>query len=60
LRIPGAVARKLGHYVYVYTDPRDGRVFYVGKGKGQRALALIKGQGLTLKVGARLSRGVRG
>lgn len=39
LRIPGPVARKLGHYVYVYVDPLDDRVFYVGKGKGQRALA---------------------
>jgi hypothetical protein len=29
----------LGWYVYVYVDPLDGKVFYVGKGKGGRALA---------------------
>ncbi len=37
--IPPAVARKLGHYVYLYVNPLDGSVFYVGKGKGGRALA---------------------
>ncbi len=37
--IPPAVARKLGHYVYLYVNPLDGSVFYVGKGKGSRALA---------------------
>ena len=24
---------KLGHYVYVYVDPRTDEVFYIGKGK---------------------------
>lgn len=24
------------HYVYTYTDPRNGEVFYVGKGKNNR------------------------
>lgn len=27
---------KLGYYVYVLIDPRDSKVFYVGKGKGNR------------------------
>lgn len=27
---------KLGYYVYLLTDPRNGKVFYVGKGKGNR------------------------
>jgi hypothetical protein len=37
--IPRAVARSLGHYVYLYVNPLDGSVFYVGKGQGARALA---------------------
>ena len=39
LRIPRAVASKLGCYVYVYVNPSDDSVFYVGKGKGTRALS---------------------
>lgn len=38
-RIPPAVARKLGHYVYLYVNPTNNAVFYVGKGGGGRALA---------------------
>jgi hypothetical protein len=34
---PG-MAEALGHYVYLYVDPRDGKVFYIGKGKGERCL----------------------
>ena len=37
-RIPPAVARKLGHYVYLYVDPRDRSIFYVGKAVRGRAL----------------------
>lgn len=33
------VARRLGHYVYLYVDPRDRKVFYVGKGRANRAFA---------------------
>jgi hypothetical protein len=38
-KIPAPVARKLGHYVYLYVNPLDHSIFYVGKGKGGRALA---------------------
>ena len=34
---PG-MAERLGYYVYLYVDPRDGKVFYIGKGKGERCL----------------------
>ena len=34
---PG-MAEKLGYYVYLYIDPRDGKVFYIGKGKDDRCL----------------------
>lgn len=36
--LPG-VAEKLGSYVYLLINPRDGRIFYVGKGKGDRCFA---------------------
>lgn len=34
--IPHEVALALRYYVYALRDPRDGRVFYVGKGVGDR------------------------
>lgn len=40
--ISPAVADSLGWYVYLYVDPRDGTVFYVGKGRGQRCLAHLR------------------
>jgi len=27
---------KLGYYVYILIDPRNNKIFYVGKGKGNR------------------------
>ncbi len=39
--IPKEVARHLGHYVYLYVTSR-GKVFYVGKGQGQRAVAHVE------------------
>lgn len=39
LRIRPEVATKLRYYVYVYVDPRDDQIFYVGKGCRGRALA---------------------
>ncbi|MEO8426627.1 MAG: hypothetical protein ABI651_05890 [Verrucomicrobiota bacterium] len=43
---PPSVQKKLRYYVYVYLDPRDGEVFYVGKGNGNRAFAhLLEGAG---------------
>jgi len=37
--LPAGVAEHLGHYVYLYVDPRTGEPFYVGKGVGERVLA---------------------
>ena len=36
---PTNIHSKLLYYVYLYIDPRDQSVFYVGKGKGNRAFA---------------------
>ena len=44
-RIPPEVAAQIGYYVYVYSDPRTGRPFYVGKGRGSRVLAHSHGRG---------------
>jgi hypothetical protein len=41
-RVAPAVAKKLGYYVYLYVNPLDGSVFYVGKGKSGRALAHLR------------------
>ena len=34
-----AVQEKLGYYVYLLTDPRDGKIFYIGKGKDNRVFS---------------------
>ncbi|MFC7432009.1 MULTISPECIES: hypothetical protein [unclassified Agrococcus] len=39
IRIPYEVADALRYYVYALRDPRDGHVFYVGKGAGARIQA---------------------
>lgn len=41
-RISRTVAERLGHYVYIYVDPRDESIFYVGKGRNGRALAHLR------------------
>ena len=35
-RFPPEVANKLEYYVYRLIDPRNGEIFYVGKGRGDR------------------------
>jgi uncharacterized protein len=36
------VREKLKYYVYIYRDPRNDEVFYVGKGKGNRAFIHLR------------------
>jgi hypothetical protein len=49
-RIPAEVADHLGYYVYLYSDPRDGQPFYVGKGQGSRVLAHLSAETESRKV----------
>ena len=36
------VSKALANYVYKLIDPRDGKVFYIGKGRGDRVLSHIR------------------
>lgn len=59
-KIPQKVIEKLQHYVYVYVDPADNSIFYVGKGVGQRALSHLSDGGKsdkTEKIKAIYNRG---
>ena len=38
-KFPRHIVEKLGWYVYALQDPRSRRVFYIGKGKGNRVFA---------------------
>jgi hypothetical protein len=41
-RIPQFVIEQLGYYVYLYVNPIDNKIFYVGKGKGNRVLTHLE------------------
>ncbi len=49
-RFTPKVIERLGHYVYLYLDPRTGEPFYVGKGKGNRCFAHLKDTSMTRKA----------
>jgi hypothetical protein len=44
------VIEKLGWYVYLYIDPFSKKIFYGGKGKGNRAFAHLNASGESQKV----------
>ncbi|TRZ49416.1 hypothetical protein D4S03_08340 [bacterium] len=50
MKIEGEVSKILKSYVYVYIDPRNGKPFYIGKGKGNRLFSHLKEQSDIEKV----------
>src|SRR5258708_30807298 len=44
------VIGKLGYYVYLYIDPLDSTIFYVGKGRGNRAFSHLSDASESRKV----------
>jgi hypothetical protein len=42
LQLPPGASTGLGHYVYALRDPRDGQVFYVGEGRGNRVFSHVR------------------
>ena len=49
-RFPADIRDKLKYYVYIYLDPDTNKIFYVGKGKGDRAFSHLKDQSENDKV----------
>jgi uncharacterized protein len=49
-RIRPEVAARLRYYVYAYVDPRNSKIFYVGKGCHGRALVHLDQEGDSAKV----------
>lgn len=49
-RLSPKVVEQLGYYVYLYIDPCDNTVFYVGKGKGNRVLSHLSEKTESKKV----------
>ncbi|MBW6396710.1 hypothetical protein KPL78_02575 [Roseomonas sp. HJA6] len=54
--LPAEVREALGKYVYALEDPRDGILFYVGRGVGDRVLAHSHAALTTDETGAKLDR----
>ncbi len=50
MQITDEVAETLKSYVYIYTDPHNGEIFYIGKGKGNRLFSHLSDQSESEKV----------
>lgn len=50
MKFPSEIQEKLKCYVYLYIDPRNNKIFYIGKGKGNRVLHHLDEASDTAKV----------
>ena len=50
MKITDEVAGQLGSYVYVYSDPRNGKLFYIGKNREKVDYAMATYQGVVREV----------
>jgi len=44
------VIKELNYYVYIYSNPKTGEIFYVGKGKGNRVFSHLEEHGNSQKI----------
>jgi hypothetical protein len=49
-KFSSAVINELKYYVYIYSNPKTNEIFYVGKGKGNRAFAHLEERSDSKKV----------
>ena len=52
MKFTSPVIKELKYYVYLYSHPETGEIFYVGKGKGNRVFAHLEEQKSSDKVKA--------
>lgn len=50
MKFPSEVINEIGYYVYLYIDPRDESIFYVGKGKGNRVFSHLRDKSESDKI----------
>jgi len=50
MKFSAKIVEKLGFYVYLYIDPRSGKPFYIGKGRGNRVFSHLKDRTESEKV----------
>ena len=49
-KFPQNIFNDIGYYVYTYVDPRDNKIFYVGKGQNNRVFAHLEDKSESDKV----------
>jgi hypothetical protein len=58
-KLSPSVTKKLDYYIYLYINPLNGSIFYVGKGKGSRVFDNLKIESENQKLKAKTIREIR-